>query len=111
MVGLCLLLPACVAMQVQIRRNGGKMLSDNILLELFRYGRWVLAVNFIAMGFTAYIVGRSDMEEYLCNFHYAVKYLVLSTLIAFIVPYLLEIYHKYISVTFTVGERNEEEKK
>ena len=51
------------------------------------------------------------MEEYLCNFHYAVKYLVLSTLIAFIVPYLLEIYHKYISVTFTVGERNEEEKK
>ncbi len=109
MVGLCLLLPACISMQIQIRRNGNKMLSDNVLQELFRYGRWVLAVNFAAMGFMTYVAGRSDMEEYLCNFHFAVKYLVLAMLIAFLLPYLLEIYHKYISITFTVGERNEEE--
>ena len=109
MVGLCLLLPACISMQIQIRRNGNKMLSENILQELFRYGRWVLGINFLAMGITAYLVGREDIEEYFCNFHYAVKYMALSMLIAFIVPYLLEIYHKYISITFSVGERNEEE--
>lgn len=111
MVGVCLLLPACISMQIQIRRNGNKMLSDSVLQEIFRYGRWVLAVNLIAMGFTAYVAGRSDMEEYLCHFHYAVKYMALSILIAFVLPYLLEIYHKYVSITFTVGERNEEEKK
>lgn len=109
MIGVCLLLPACISMQIQIRRNGNKMLSDSVLQELFRYGRWVLAINFIAMGFTAYVAGRSDMEEYLRNFHYAVKYMSLSVLIAFFLPYLLEIYHKYISITFTVGERNEKE--
>lgn len=108
MIGMCLLLPACISMHVQIRRNGNRMLSDNILQELFRYGRWVLAINFMAMGLISYAMGRGDIEEYLCNFHYAVKYLLLSMLIAYIVPYLLEIYHKYISVTFSVGERNEE---
>lgn len=111
MVGLCLLLPACVAMQVQIRRNGGKMLSDNILLELFRYGRWVLAINFLAISFTAYILGKVGEEEHFRNFHFAVQYLLLSTVIAFLLPYLVEIYHKYISISFVIGERNNEEKK
>lgn len=110
MVGLCLLLPACISMQVQIRRNGNKMLSNSILQELFRYGRWVLAINFMTMALIAYIIGRKDIEEYLCNFHYAVKYLMVSMLIAFVVPYLLEIYHNYISITFSVGERDEEKK-
>lgn len=111
MIALCLLLPACISMKIQIKRNGNKMLTDHILQELLRYGSWVLAVNFLTMFLTTYIIGREgDIEDYFCNFHFAVKYLAVSMLIAIITPYLLEIYHKYISVTFIVGERDEEEK-
>lgn len=111
MVGMCLLLPACISMKIQIRRNGNKMLTDSILGELLRYGSWVLGINFLTMMVITYFLGIEGVrEDAFGSFPFAVKYVVISVLISVVVPYILEIFKKYISVTFIVGENDEKNK-
>lgn len=111
MIGMCLLLPACISMRVQFRRNGNKMLTGSILYELFRYGGWVLGINFCAMVLTNYFLGvKGISEEAFYSFQFAIKYLVISVPLAFFAPYVLEVCKKYFSITFTVGGNDEKDK-
>lgn len=105
MIWICTLLPACVSMKIRYKRNGNKMSSDNMLLELFRWGGWILINNLLAMFTVQYILGiEAVVEDAFNSFGFAMKYTLIALFFACIMPYILEIAEKYISVSFTIGE-------
>ena len=101
----CLLLPACVSMKIRYRRNGNKLQSDNMLVEIFRWGSWVLLDNLITIFTVLYLLGYGSLTiEVFDSFGFALKYAMISLFFACVIPYILEIIEKYFKISFTVGE-------
>jgi len=106
---ICLLLPACFSMVIQYRRNNNKQLSDNMIVELCRWGCWVLVDNLLAMFTVLYLFGYGSLlVDVFESFSFALKYAVVSLVYACALPYILEIISKFVSVTFTVDTVSKE---
>jgi len=108
MIWICTLLPACVSMKIRYKRNGNKPCSENVLFELFRFGSWILVDNLLTMLTLQYVLGMdSVVAEAFNSFGFASKYVIISLVFACVVPYILEICEKYISVSLSIGEEEE----
>lgn len=108
MVYFCLLLPACVSMAIQYKRNNEKK-KNSVLAEIFGFGCWVLVINLITMAFITYFLGIEEIVADAFNsFSFAMKYTVIATMFAFVMTYVVEIVKKYFSISFTVGVKDEE---
>lgn len=109
MIWICTLLPACISMKIRYKRNGGKMFSDNILLELFCWGSWILVNNLLTMFTVQYILGvDSVVADAFNSFGFALKYMIIALFFACVLPYILEVAEKYISVSLCIGEQNQD---
>lgn len=98
--------PALVSVGIRYRRQKGT--EWNLMRFVMEWGIWTL-INVLLTDITiTYILGMQDvMEEYLHSFPFFSKYVVIATVFAAVMPYLWEIVHKYISVTFTIGVDDE----
>lgn len=111
MIWICLLMPACFSVLIQYQRNGNKPLSGNVVVELCRWGAWVLTDNLLTIFTVLYLLGYGSLQtEVFESFSFAMKYAGISLVFACILPYILEIIRKFVSVTFTVNPVSQEEK-
>ena len=109
---ICLLLPACVSMKIRYRRNQNLLKADNTLLGILRWGSWILVNNMLSMFTIVYVLRMGTVVTDVFNsFNFSLKYMVISLVFACVLPYVLEIVEKYISISFTVGETEETESK
>lgn len=108
MIWICTLLPACISMKIRYKRNGNKMFSDNTLLELFRWGSWVLVNNLLVMFTVQYLLGiDSVVASAFDSFGFALKYIIIALFFACVLPYILEVGEKYISISLKIGEEEQ----
>lgn len=104
MMWICLLMPACFSMMIQYRRNGNRPLSDNMVVELCRWGSWVLVNNLLTIFAVLYLLGYGSLlTEVFESLAFAMKYAGISLVFACVLPYIVEIIRKFVSVTFTVN--------
>lgn len=103
---ICLLLPACVSMLVIYNRKGGQATSKNVIVDIWRWGVWVLINNFMTFFTLLYIVGHDSLVvDVFDSFAFSMKYILIALVYAWIIPYMVEIVKKYISITFTIKEK------
>lgn len=103
---ICLLLPACVSMLVINKRKGEQEASKNVLVDIWRWGVWVLINNLLTFFTLLYVVGYDSLlMEVFESFSFSMKYTLLALIYAWIIPYMVEIVKKYISITFTIKEK------
>jgi len=111
MIWICLLMPACFSVLIQYKRNENKSLTENAVVEIFRWGAWVLVDNLLTIFVILYLLGYGSLQtEVFESFAFAMKYAGISLVLACILPYVLEIISKFISVTCTVKPVANEEK-
>lgn len=111
MIFLCVFLPACIAIGIQYRRNGNKSITDNAFIEGLRLGRWMFGLNLLSMSVIVFVLQIDGvLQETFYSFGFATKYMLISLFFAVSIPYLLEILKTYVSISFTVGEKDEEDK-
>jgi hypothetical protein len=109
MLFVCVLLPACISVGIQSRRINRSY--ESLFQELLVYGKWVLAINLLVMMIVKYALRMDGVEQSaFTSFSFSIKYSVIAIVLAIVLPYVLEIWNKYVSITFTVGEDNEKEK-
>ena len=108
MIWICLLLPACFSMKIRYKRNGNRPFTENIFMELLSFGSWILVNNLLAMFVVEYVLGLEGVvADAMNSFGFALKYTIISLVIACVLPYVLEICEKYISISLTIGEEEE----
>jgi hypothetical protein len=108
MLFVCVLLPACIAMGIQSKRISKTY--DSLFQELLVYGKWVLTINLLVMMIIKYVLRMDGVEQSaFTSFSFSIKYSVIAIVLAVVLPYMLEIWNKYVSITFTVGEDDEKE--
>lgn len=98
---ICLLLPACVALSIQKRRNKWEKRDiEQVLL----WAKWVITINMLTMVAVLCFFGFSEiLTESFQSFSFALKYLCLSLFFAIVVPYVIEVFRKYIGVSLEIG--------
>lgn len=101
-----LFFPAIISVVIrQKRRNEDKR---ELLLILSEYGLSVLFCNLFSMILITYVLGIGDVSmSAFESFPFFTKYTVIAVIIAFVMPYLEEIYKKYIQIKFIIEDKNE----
>lgn len=103
---VCIFLPAFVSVAIRHKRIGFKSNADMLL----SYGLWTILINFLNMILVTYVLRMNDVvSDALDSFSFAIKYIAVAVVIAFLMPYFFEIISKYFNVNFKV-ESNDEEK-
>lgn len=103
---ICLLLPACVSMLIRYRRKGEQQSRESMFIEICCWGVWVLINNLLTIFTLLYVVGHDSLVvEVFDSFAFSMKYIGIAFVFAWVMPYVVEIIEKYISITFTVAER------
>lgn len=105
---IALFLPACISVVIRHKRN--KELTWKMPECIFEYAILVVINTFLAEAVITYGL-RIDGVDITAfeSFGFFTKYLFISSVIAFFIPYIEEIYRKYVSISFSV-EKKEEEK-
>ncbi len=108
---VCIFLPALCALGIQLKRGSDELNGIGILI---RYGIWVLFINLISMVSILFFL-RTDgiLEDAMTSFSFASKYIVISLILSLILPYIIEVFSKYVRISFEVNsnKNTEDEKK
>ena len=88
---ICWLFPACVAMSIMYKRNKETEKKFHVIKELCDYGCWVIGINIITLIVIHCLGVRNVLVEAFSSLSFALKYLVIATVIAGIVPYIKEL--------------------
>lgn len=104
-----LFFPAIISVQIKHRRNAeAAWNAPKVLLE---YGMYVLINVFITAWIVTYGFGLSDVSSgSLHGFAFFIKYTLLASVVAVIVPLAEEIIRKYIRITLSVRTYDKNEK-
>ncbi len=101
---IALLMPACIAMTIKQRRLA--FCDKERIFVLFEYGRMVLWCNLFAIGIITYVFRISNVRsDALNSFPFFMKYVVIASVVSFVIPYISEIIRKYIKVAFYIEEK------
>ena len=104
---VCIFAPALCAVAIQLNR---KSVSEKTMDIVIRYGIWVLTINLIAMSMVNYIIGIHDVTaDALDSFGFATKYMIISLLLALIIPYIVEVIGRFITVSFDIETKKEQD--
>jgi len=107
---IALFLPACISLMIRHKRN--KELKWGIPESIFEYAILVIINVLVSQCIIVYILGIKEVDiSALQSFPFFTKYLVISIVIAWLMPYVEEIGRKYISISFSVGEGTKEKGK
>lgn len=78
--------------------------------SLVEYGILVLVNVFLAEAVIVYVLGVTEVSvEAFSSFSFFIKYVVISSVIALIIPYMEEFVRKYISISYEVKKRDDKE--
>lgn len=110
---IALFFPAFISISIYVKRKSLELVPD--LKLLIRYGIYVIFVNWLGMSLITYIFHIEDCRmESMESFGFLTKYIFITVLFAFLIPYIEEIIHKSIHISFTVearkGDRDENHK-
>lgn len=105
---IALFLPACISLIIRHKRN--RELKWGIPESILEYAVWVMINVLVSQCIIVYVfrIGEVDISA-LNSFPFFTKYLVISIVIAWIMPYLEEIGRKYIGISFVV-ERTKDDR-
>ncbi len=105
---IALFLPACISVSIRHRRN--KELSWNLLPTFIEYGILSMVNVWVSVGTVTLALRIPDVTaEAFRSFPFFSKYMVISVMAAFLVPYAEEIIRKCIGVTFSVKTAQKED--
>ena len=104
---IALFVPALFTVTIrQKRKNAGE---PKIFPTVLEYGKAVLICNLFAMLVVTYIFKIDGiMETAFASFPFFIKYVIIELLFACALPYLEEIWEKYVHISFTVEGKDEE---
>lgn len=99
---ICLLFPACIAMNIR-RRRVTKVKTADAFECIFRWAGWVIAINMLVMLVISYVL-RIDgvIEEAFRSFGFFIKYIGIATVFALVLPYIVEVIEKYVEVSLKI---------
>jgi len=95
MIYFCLLFPSFISIYINTRRC-----ESDIKQELFKYPLYTLLINMLSLS-VVYIYARGNevfLEYNFGTLGFCLKYLLISTINAYILPYLIEYYRKNIKI-------------
>lgn len=101
---IALFLPACISLMIRHKRN--KELSWRIPESILEYAVCVIFNVLLSQCIIVYVL-RIDAVDITAfrSFPFFTKYMVISLFVAWLMPYVVEIGHKYIKVSFSVDSR------
>ena len=107
---VALFLPACISLIIRHKRN--KTSKWSVPESILEYAVLVMINVLFSQCIVVYILGVHEVDmSALQSFPFFTKYLVISMILAWLAPYVEEIGHKYIKVSFSVEEAEIEERK
>lgn len=105
-----LFFPAIISVTIRQRRRADP--KTDFLSVFIEYGLSVLFCNLFSMVLITYVLGIGDVAmSAFESFPFFTKYTVIAVVIAFIMPYLDEIFKKYIQIKFVIEDQDENESK
>ena len=108
---ICWLFPACIAMGIEYKRNNNEISFCNPIKEFCVYGCWVVGINLLTLIIIMYCLGIGNiLVDAFSSLSFAVKYMGIATMIAIIMPYIVEIMQKYFSISIQIDKIEENEK-
>ena len=107
---IALFLPAGISLMIRHKRN--QELKWRIPESILEYVVLVLINVLLSQCIIVYLLGihEVDMSAFQ-SFPFFTKYLVIAMLIGWLMPYVEEIGRKYIEISFSVGDKLEDEEK
>lgn len=106
---IALFFPASISMLIRNRRKGRKTDLVEVILE---YAVLVLINVLVTISIIVYALGMSGIDIQVFNsFPFFTKYILIACGVAWLTPYAEEVLCKFVGVSFTVEERNENSKK
>ena len=103
---IALFFPAFISMAIRHRRN--TELTWEVITTLIEYAILVVVNVFLSEAVVTYGLRMNDVDSTAFeSFGFFTKYLLIASVIAFFIPYVEEIFRKYISISFTVGDNKE----
>ncbi len=108
MIYFCLLFPGFISVYINSRRC-----DSNIKQEFFKYPLYVLLINIITLSIV-YIYARGNEVSLDYNFGtlgFCLKYLIISTIIAYSLPYIVEFYRKNIKIELEYVKKDNKDEK
>ena len=104
---IALFLPACISLMTRHRRN--KELTWRIPESILEYAVLVMINVLLTQSVIVYVLGLGAVDiTAFCSFPFFTKYMIISIFFAWLIPYVEEIGHKYVSVSFSVDSSAEE---
>ncbi|MDE5865159.1 MAG: hypothetical protein K2H31_00950 [Lachnospiraceae bacterium] len=106
---IALFLPACISIMIRHKRN--KELKWSLPESILEYAVLVMINVLISQCIVVYIFRISEVG--MSSFHsfpFFTKYLAISMIIAWVMPYLVEIVRKYFEVSFSVEKTSDHRK-
>ncbi len=107
---IALFLPAGISLMIRHKRN--QELKWRIPESILEYVVLVLINVLLSQCIIVYLLGihEVDMSAFQ-SFPFFTKYLVIAMLIGWLMPYVEEIGRKYVEISFSVGDKPEDEEK
>ncbi len=103
---IALFLPSCISLV--IRHNRNRKLTWSLPKVLVEYGILVLINTWSTMLVAVYVLHiPSETIRAFEYFSFFIKYSLVSSIIAFLIPYIEEVIRKYIKITFRVEDVDE----
>ncbi len=101
-----LFFPALISLKISMARENGKA---DIIQVIIRYGLYVLLDNWLAQVIITYVLGMSDVAaDALDSFPFFTKYVVITAIVAAVLPLCLELAAKYFKISVKTGVNGEE---
>lgn len=101
--------PAMLSMKIKINRNG--IGNQSWYVFFVYYILEILKNTFLTVATITYLFRIDDVQFSAMNsFPFFSKYIIISIVYAFLLPYIEEIIRKYIKVTFGVENKHHEER-
>lgn len=100
---ICWLFPACIAVIIIDKRKKTGEFVQSPVREIWSWGSWVVVINGITLFFIMYCLGQEGiMAEAFSSLPFALKYLFIASIVAIIMPYIVEIVKKYINISVEI---------
>ena len=106
---IALFFPAIISVKISLYRTEKK--NSDMIQMLMRYGVYVLADNLLTQLIVTYVIGITDVTaDALRSFPFFIKYIIITTFIAALLPLGVELTRKYLRVTVEIGVDGEEDR-
>lgn len=109
MIMFCMFLPPVLALTIQTRRKN--LRDDSFFSKLSCYCSWTIFSNMLVMASILFVFKKDGItSEAFNSFRMALVYTVLNVFTCVVMPYVVEVLRKLISVSFVIEKKDGEEK-